>query len=98
MTCANDVFFSTLSSTKAKGETATHFFGSSFDFPRIAVTGSKPAFFASQMREEVRGKITYKHGSVWIETLDAYKLARPVGQSLPIISSLQENQSSKTPR
>ena len=33
-----------------------------------------------------------------IETLDAYKLARPVGQSLPLISSLQENQSSKTPR
>ncbi|XXG47935.1 hypothetical protein AAC387_Pa02g2496 [Persea americana] len=35
-TCAKDVFFSALSSPKAKGETASFSFGSSFGFPRIA--------------------------------------------------------------
>ncbi|KAI5666069.1 hypothetical protein M9H77_15922 [Catharanthus roseus] len=57
-TCAKDVFFSALSSPnpKAKGETASLSFGSSFAFPRIAVAGAKPAFFAPRMREKVRGK------------------------------------------
>ncbi|CAN6472077.1 unnamed protein product [Victoria cruziana] len=59
-TCAKDVFFSALSSPKAKGETATSLsFGSSFGFPRIAVAGAKPAFFAPRMREILRGKNTF---------------------------------------
>ncbi|OIT06415.1 60s ribosomal protein l2, mitochondrial [Nicotiana attenuata] len=58
-TCAKDVFFSALSSPKAKGETAPLSFGSSFGFPRIAVAGAKPAFFAPRMREKVRGKNTF---------------------------------------
>lgn len=59
-TCAKakDVFISALSSpTKAKGETASLSFGSSFFFPRIAVAGAKPAFFAPRMRE--KGKNTF---------------------------------------
>jgi len=54
-TCAKDLFFSALSSPKAKAETAPLSFGSSFGFPRIAVAGAKPAFFAPRMREKVRG-------------------------------------------
>nr|WRQ16473.1 ribosomal protein L2 [Melia azedarach] len=57
-TCAKDVFFSAFSSPKAKGETASLSFGSSCGFPRIAVAGAKPAFFAPRMREKVRGKNT----------------------------------------
>ena len=55
ITCAKDVFFSAFSSPKAKGETASLSFGSSCGFPRIAVAGAKPAFFAPRMREKVRG-------------------------------------------
>ena len=55
-TCAKDVFFSAFSFTKAKGDTAPLSFGSSFCFPRIAVAGAKPAFFAPRMREKLRGK------------------------------------------
>ncbi|KAL0298240.1 UNVERIFIED_CONTAM: 60S ribosomal protein L2, mitochondrial [Sesamum calycinum] len=44
---------------KAKGETASLSFGSSFGFPRIAVAGAKPAFFVFRMREKVRGKNTF---------------------------------------
>ncbi|KAG9438903.1 hypothetical protein H6P81_021201 [Aristolochia fimbriata] len=57
-TCALDVFFSALSSPKAKGgtETASLSFGSSLCFPRIAVAGAKPAFFAPRMREKLKGK------------------------------------------
>ena len=59
-TCAKDVFFSAFSSPKAKGETASLSFGSSFGFPRIAVAGAKPAFFAPRMREDkLRGKNTF---------------------------------------
>nr|YP_010417374.1 ribosomal protein L2 [Salix wilsonii]USF11929.1 ribosomal protein L2 [Salix wilsonii] len=58
-TCAKDVFFSAFSSPKAKGETASLSFGSSLSFPRIAVAGAKPAFFAPRMREKVRGKNTF---------------------------------------
>ncbi|KAL0292898.1 UNVERIFIED_CONTAM: 60S ribosomal protein L2, mitochondrial [Sesamum calycinum] len=58
-TCAKDVFFSAFSSPKAKGETASLSFGSSFGFPRIAVAGAKPAFFVFRMREKVRGKNTF---------------------------------------
>lgn len=58
-TCAKDVFLSAFSSTKAKGETASLSFGSSFGFPRIAVAGAKPAFFAPRMREKLRGKNTF---------------------------------------
>jgi hypothetical protein len=56
-TCAKDVFFSALSSQKAKVSTSLSF-GSSFGFPRIAVAGAKPAFFAPRMREKLRGKNT----------------------------------------
>lgn len=58
-TCAKDVFFSAFSSPKAKGETSSLSFGSSFGFPRIAVAGAKPAFFAPRMREKLRGKNTF---------------------------------------
>jgi len=56
-TCAKDVFFSALSSQKAKVSTSLSF-GSSFGFPRIAVAGAKPAFFAPRMREKLREKNT----------------------------------------
>ena len=55
-TCAKDVLFSAFS---ALGETASLSFGSSFAFPRIAVAGAKPAFFAPRMREKLRGKNTF---------------------------------------
>src|ERR1051325_5376078 len=55
-TCAKDVFFS---SQKTKGETASLSFGSSFGFPRVAVAGAKPAFFAPRMRDKLRGKNTF---------------------------------------
>ncbi|PHU04532.1 60S ribosomal protein L2, mitochondrial [Capsicum chinense] len=45
-TYAKDVFFSALSSPKAKEETASLSFGSSFGFPRIVVAGARPAFFS----------------------------------------------------
>nr|QKO27828.1 ribosomal protein L2 [Stemona tuberosa] len=51
--------FSSLSSPKTKGETASLSFDSSFGFPRIAVAGAKPAFLAPRMREKVRGKKTF---------------------------------------
>ncbi|KAJ0090587.1 hypothetical protein Patl1_14071 [Pistacia atlantica] len=47
-TCAKDVFFSAFSSPKAKD--------SSCGFPRIAVAGARPAFFAPRMREKLRGE------------------------------------------
>lgn len=56
--CAKDVFFTGFSSPKAKVSTSLSF-GSSFLFPRIAVAGAKPAFFAPRMREKVRGKNTF---------------------------------------
>lgn len=77
-TCAKDVFFSALSSPKAKGETASLSFGSSFGFPRIAVAGAKPAFFAPRMREKVRGKNTFSlceirkwrtHSILWVHRI-----------------------------
>nr|UFX34233.1 ribosomal protein L2 [Zygophyllum fabago] len=60
-TCAKDVFFSAFSSPnpKAKGETASLSFVSSFGIPRIAVAGAKPAFFAPRMRDKLRGKNTF---------------------------------------
>ncbi|KAI4298071.1 hypothetical protein MLD38_040494 [Melastoma candidum] len=59
-TCVKDVFFSAFSSPKSKGETASLSFGSSFCFPRIAVAGAKPAFFAPRMREDkLRVKNTF---------------------------------------
>lgn len=58
-TCAKDVFFSAFSSPKAKGETASLSFDSSFGFPRIAVAGAKTAFLAPRMREKLRGKNTF---------------------------------------
>nr|AEK66742.1 ribosomal protein L2 [Ferrocalamus rimosivaginus] len=58
-TCAKDVFFSALSSPLAQGETASLSFGSSLGFPRIAVAGAKPAFFAPRMREKKIGKKTF---------------------------------------
>ncbi|XP_047256219.1 60S ribosomal protein L2, mitochondrial-like [Capsicum annuum] len=61
----DDVFFSALSSPKAKGETVSLFFGSSFGFPRIAIAGAKPAFFSPRMRESQRKKHSFR----WQETL-----------------------------
>lgn len=49
ITCTKDVFFSAFSSPMANGETA------SLSFPRIAVAGAKPTFFAPRMVEKVRG-------------------------------------------
>ncbi|CDY46990.1 BnaC09g14140D [Brassica napus] len=54
-----DVFFSAFSSPKAKRETASLAFASSFGFPRIAVAGVPTAFFAPRMRQKVRGKSTF---------------------------------------
>nr|YP_009242031.1 ribosomal protein L2 [Oryza minuta]AMQ23378.1 ribosomal protein L2 [Oryza minuta] len=51
--------FSSLSSPLAQGETASLSFGSSFGFPRIAVAGAKPAFFAPRIREKKIGKKTF---------------------------------------
>ncbi|PHT70347.1 60S ribosomal protein L2, mitochondrial [Capsicum annuum] len=77
-TYAKDVFFSALSSPKAKGETASLSFGSSFGFPRIAVAGAKPAFFSPQMKEKVRGKNTFSlceiqkwrtHSILWVHRI-----------------------------
>ncbi|KAF5204585.1 50S ribosomal protein L2 [Thalictrum thalictroides] len=63
-TCARDVFLSAFSSSKAKGETASPSYGSSFHLPRIAVAGSKPEFFASGMRDNLRGKTAFSLGEV----------------------------------
>lgn len=49
ITCAKDVFFSAFSSPMASGETA------SLSYPRIAVAGAKPTFFAPRMVEKVGG-------------------------------------------
>nr|WNX95774.1 ribosomal protein L2 [Cymbidium macrorhizon] len=54
-----DVFLSALPSPLAKGETAFLSFGSSLAFPRIAIAGAKPAFFAPRMREKLIGKKTF---------------------------------------
>ncbi|KAH0446751.1 hypothetical protein IEQ34_024421 [Dendrobium chrysotoxum] len=51
--------FSALPSPLAKGETAFLSFGSSLAFPRIAIAGAKPAFFAPRMREKLIGKKTF---------------------------------------
>lgn len=59
ITSAKDVFVSAFS-TKAKGENA----GSSDGFPRIAVAGSRPAFFVLGERVEVGGKETFSLGEV----------------------------------
>jgi len=58
-TLVKDVFFSAFSSPKAKRETASLAFASSFGFPRIAVAGVPTAFFAPRMRQKVRGKSTF---------------------------------------
>ncbi|KAL3528073.1 hypothetical protein ACH5RR_012729 [Cinchona calisaya] len=57
-TCTENVFFSTFSSPKAKGETVSLSFCSSFAFPWIDVAGAKPALFAPQIKK-VRGKHTF---------------------------------------
>nr|WNX95816.1 ribosomal protein L2 [Cymbidium lancifolium] len=54
-----DVFLSALPSPLGKGETAFLSFGSSLAFPRIAIAGAKPAFFAPRMREKLIGKKTF---------------------------------------
>ncbi|XVE54472.1 hypothetical protein DITRI_Ditri03aG0084000 [Diplodiscus trichospermus] len=51
--------FSSLFSPKAKGETVSGSLGSSFGFPRIAVAGSRPAFFVPRMKDEDSGKNTF---------------------------------------
>nr|BCT43014.1 ribosomal protein L2 [Musa velutina] len=55
-TCAKDVFFSSLSSHFAKGDTTSLCFDSSFSIPRIAVAGAKRTFFAPRMRDQVLGR------------------------------------------
>ncbi|KAK3226493.1 hypothetical protein Dsin_006355 [Dipteronia sinensis] len=53
--CAKDLFFSAFSSPKASSLSL----GSSSGFPRIAVAGAKPVFFAPRMRaEKIGGKNT----------------------------------------
>nr|QKO27827.1 ribosomal protein L2 [Pentastemona sumatrana] len=57
--------FSSLYSPLAnKGGTASLSFGSSFGFPRIAVAGTKPAFFAPRMREKLFGKKTFSRKEI----------------------------------
>nr|AVL84863.1 ribosomal protein L2 [Gastrodia elata]WOE91467.1 ribosomal protein L2 [Gastrodia elata] len=51
-TCAKDVFLPLV-------KTAFLSFGSSLAFPRIAIAGAKPAFFAPRMREKLIGKKTF---------------------------------------
>ncbi|KAK8480561.1 hypothetical protein V6N13_125966 [Hibiscus sabdariffa] len=63
-TCMKDVFFSAHSSPKAKGETVSFSFGSSLGFPRVAVAGAKPAFFAPRMIEDLGGKNTFSLSEV----------------------------------
>lgn len=58
-TSVKDVIVSAFS-TKAKGENA----GNSLGFPRIAVAGSRPAFFVLGEREEVEGKDSFSLGEV----------------------------------
>jgi hypothetical protein len=45
-TCVKDVFLLSLLLSKGLGETSSLSFGCSFAFPRIAVAGAKPTFFA----------------------------------------------------
>nr|XP_018677058.1 PREDICTED: uncharacterized protein LOC103973621 [Musa acuminata subsp. malaccensis] len=54
-TSAKDVFFSSLSSPFAKGDTTSLCFDSSLSIPRIAVAGAKRTFFAPRMRDQVLG-------------------------------------------
>ncbi|GAV72795.1 Ribosomal_L2 domain-containing protein [Cephalotus follicularis] len=74
ITCTKEVFLSAFSSPKAKGRTASLSSGTSFGFPRIAVAGAKPNFFAPRIREELGGKDTFslsdvqkwrKHSIIW---------------------------------
>lgn len=58
-TSVKDVFVSAFS-TKAMGQNA----GSSIGFPRMAVAGSRPAFFVMGEGEEVGGKDTFTLGEV----------------------------------
>ncbi|PHU04911.1 60S ribosomal protein L2, mitochondrial [Capsicum chinense] len=76
--CTKDIFFSSLYSPKAKRETASLSFGSSFGFPRIAIAGAKPAFFSPQMREKVGGKNMFSlcliqkwrmHSILWVHRI-----------------------------
>ncbi|KAF8094891.1 hypothetical protein N665_0350s0006 [Sinapis alba] len=55
-TLVKDILFSAFSSPKAKRETASLAFASSFGFPRIAVAGAPIPFFAPRMRQKVIGK------------------------------------------
>ncbi|KAI5664328.1 hypothetical protein M9H77_23651 [Catharanthus roseus] len=72
------LLYTLLSKSKAKGETASLSFGSSFAFPRNAVVGAKPAFFTLQMREKVRGENTFSlyeiqkwrtHSILWVHRI-----------------------------
>ncbi|XP_054789322.1 60S ribosomal protein L2, mitochondrial-like [Prosopis cineraria] len=80
-TCAKDVFFSAFSSPKAKGETASLSFGSSFAFPRIAVAGAKPAFFAPEIKKEEKTRSEVRqwrtHSILW-----AHRIKRKAALSL----------------
>ncbi|KAJ9172235.1 hypothetical protein P3X46_015500 [Hevea brasiliensis] len=61
-TSARDVFLSTFSTPRA--ETASLSLSGSLNFPRIAVAGARPAFFAPQMRDKDGGKSTFSLSEV----------------------------------
>ncbi|KAM3374598.1 ribosomal protein L2 [Capsicum galapagoense] len=76
--CMKDILFSVLSSPKAKGETASLSFDSSFGFPRITVGGENPTFFSLQMKEKIREKNTFSlceirkwrmHSILWVHRI-----------------------------
>nr|YP_010576524.1 ribosomal protein L2 [Andreaea regularis]UZN44065.1 ribosomal protein L2 [Andreaea regularis] len=78
------VFFSALSSPKARRETATLGpFGSFLGLPRIALAGAKPAFFASRMkdfREEntfsrSEGRRWKTHSVLWAQIIERKALS-----------------------
>nr|AKI85068.1 ribosomal protein L2 [Melianthus villosus] len=54
--CVRDVLLSAFSSSKAEEETAFVLLSSSSSFPRVAVAGAKPAYFAAGMSSELSGK------------------------------------------
>ncbi|KAK6923610.1 Ribosomal Proteins L2, RNA binding domain [Dillenia turbinata] len=98
-TCAKDVFFSALSSPKAKGEIS---FGSSFGFPRIAVAGAKPAFFAPRMKEKLRGKNTFSlcevrkwrtHSILWAHRIKRKAALSWRQETLGLVGAAEHNES-----
>nr|AKI85074.1 ribosomal protein L2 [Francoa sonchifolia] len=63
-TCARNVFLSAFSSPKAREETTSLLLASSSGFPRVAVSGAKPAFFVPGMKDELSGKSMFSLSEV----------------------------------